>query len=110
MNNSLKKYFTRTGGLAIYLAILSLGLTSCNNGAVTSDSDSASLNGGSSAGVLSSCSEIKAGAHFNGGSGTPSDPYIICSEQQLLNISLAEIDLRFNFSISAKYISTSFSY
>lgn len=91
MNNSLKKYGTKTGGLAIYLAILYLGLTSCNNGSVNSSGDSASLAGASRPGVLSSCSEVKLGVHFNGGSGTPSDPYIVCSEQQLLNISLAQI-------------------
>lgn len=93
MNKSIKKYFTKTGGLAVYLTILSLGLTSCNNSSV-SDGGTASVNGGSSAEALAACSEIKAGAHFNAGAGTLTNPYIICSEQQLLNISLAEIDAK----------------
>jgi hypothetical protein len=89
MKKSIKKYFSKAGGLAIYLTILSFGLTSCNNGDVTFDS--ASVEGGSSSGVLATCDEIKPGAHFNGGSGSANDPYLICSEQQLLNISLAVI-------------------
>lgn len=92
MKNSMKNYFTSAGRLAVYLTFLSLGLTSCNNGGVTFDN--ASVEGGSSSGVLASCDEIKPGAHFNGGSGATNDPYLICSEQQLLNISLAVISAK----------------
>ncbi len=89
-NNKMKKIFN-AGKLVTCLAMLSLGLTSCNNGDVTFD-NAAVEEGGASSGGLASCDEIKPGVYFNAGAGTPSNPYIICSEQQLLNISLAVIE------------------
>lgn len=91
MKNIKMKKLSNVGKLVTCLAILSFGLTSCNNGDVTFDS--AAVNeGGASSGSLASCDEIKPGVYFNAGAGTTSSPYIICNEQQLLNISLAVID------------------
>jgi hypothetical protein len=40
--------------------------------------------------ILAKCTVIDSKATFNAGSGTDADPYIICNEQQFLNISQAE--------------------
>jgi len=88
MNKLCESFLSR-----FLIVIVSLSLiASCKNNSVSVNR--ALVQGSGSTGLSSSCDEIKTNQHFNGGTGTVSDPYLICSEQQFLNISLAVTDSR----------------
>jgi len=69
-----------------------LTITACNNANFSVEEASSGIGTTFAQGALASCSVINPATPFNSGSGTVSDPYIICSEQQLLNISQAVFD------------------
>jgi len=86
------------------LLILSAGPTSCGQDVGLSASPKALGDAVvKTSGALSTCSLINKVALFNAGSGTDRDPYIICDEQQFLNISLAEINDRPSLNTPGTY-------